>query len=89
MLCHSSRTAPSPLTPSPCQREVVVSRPSFNAAAADASGSSSGSTKLAEALSEAFIALEEQMKDPATRPELYSLSRGERGELFMGPACFS
>lgn len=46
-----------------------MSRPSFGAA---------GSAGLAECLTEAFLALEEQMKEPGTRPELYSLSRGER-----------
>jgi hypothetical protein len=45
-----------------------VSRPSFGAA---------GSGGLADCLTESFITLEEQMKEPHNKPELYSLSRGE------------
>jgi hypothetical protein len=44
---------------------VVVSRPSF------AKG------KLADSLAEAFLALEEDMKNPSNRHELLCLSRGE------------
>lgn len=66
LLLAASSQLPCPL--SPCtQREVVVSRPSFVAA---------GSGGLADCLTESFISLEEQMKEPHNKPELYSLSRG-------------
>jgi hypothetical protein len=41
-----------------------VSRPSFAAG------------KLDDALTEAFLAIEEGMKEPDTRPELFCLSKG-------------
>jgi hypothetical protein len=45
---------------------VVATRPSFSKG------------KLSDSLTEAFLALEEDMKDPGKRHELFCLSKGEQ-----------